>query len=130
VRHPNDARKLRRHQPDGENFHMPRYLIQASYNSTAAAAFVSNPQDRVAGVRAAVEKLGGKLESFDFALGDYDVIGIAAFPDDVAAAALALAVNAPGHLKSYKTTRLMSADEFVAAQRKAHDVAYQAPKKA
>jgi len=109
---------------------MPRYLIQASYNSTAAAAFVSNPQDRVAGIRAAVEKLGGKLESFDFALGDHDVIGIGALPDDVAAAALALAVNAPGHLSSYKTTRLMSADEFFAAQRKAHEVAYQAPKKA
>lgn len=109
---------------------MPRYLIQASYNSAAAAAFASNPQDRVPGVRTAVEKLGGKLESFDFALGDYDVIGIAAFPDDVAAAALALAVNAPGHLKSYKTTRLMSGEEFVAAQRKAHDVAYQGPKKA
>ena len=109
---------------------MPRYLIQASYNATAAAAFVSNPQDRVPGVRAAVEKLGGKLESFEFALGDYDVVGIGTFPDDAAAAALALAVNAAGHLKSYKTTRLMSADEFMAAQRKAHEVAYQAPKKA
>ncbi len=112
------------------DLHMPRYLIQASYNATAAAAFVSNPQDRVPGIRAAVEKLGGKLESFDFALGDYDVVGIGTFPDDGAAAALALAVNAAGHLKSYKTTRLMSADEFLAAQRKAHEIAYQAPKKA
>jgi uncharacterized protein with GYD domain len=109
---------------------MPRYLIQASYTSAAAAAFVSNPQDRVAGVRAAVEKLGGKLASFEFALGDYDVIGIGEFPDDVTAAAFSLAVNAPGHIKSYKTTRLMSADEFLAAQRKAHGVAYQAPKQA
>ena len=59
---------------------MPRYLIQASYNSDAAAAFVSNPQDRVAGVRALTEKLGGKLESFDFALGEHDVIAVGSFP--------------------------------------------------
>src|SRR5680860_546742 len=75
---------------------MPRYLIQASYTAAAAAAFVSNPQDRVAGVRAAAEKLGGKLESFDFCLGDHDVIAVGSLPDDTAAAALSLAVNAPG----------------------------------
>ena len=55
---------------------------------------------------------------------------IVALPDDVAAAALALAVNAPGHLKSYQTTRLLSAQEFLAAQQKAHDVGYKAPTKA
>ena len=109
---------------------MPRYLIQASYTSAAAAAFVSNPQDRVAGVQAVVEKLGGKLESFEFSLGDYDVIAVGSFPDDSTAAACSLAVNAPGHLKSYKTTRLLSAEEFLTAQQKAHDVGYQAPTKA
>lgn len=108
---------------------MPRYLIQASYNASAAAAFVSNPQDRVAGVRAAVKKLGGKLESFEFTLGDYDLVAIATMPDDTVAAAMALAVNAPGHLKRYKTTRLMSADEFLKAQKLAHGLAYSAPKK-
>jgi len=109
---------------------MPRYVIQASYTSAAAAAFVSNPQDRVAGVRALVEKLGGKLESFDFCLGDYDLFAVATAPDDSTAAAIALAVNAPGHLKSYKTTRLMSPQEFLEAQKKAHGTSYQAPSKA
>ncbi len=109
---------------------MPRYLIQASYTSAAAAAFVSQPQDRVSGVKAAVEKLGGTLESFDFALGDHDVVAIGVMADDTTAAALSLAVNAPGHLRSYKTTRLMSAEEFLDAQKKAHGLAYQAPKKA
>lgn len=28
---------------------MPRHLIQASYTSAAAAAFIAHPQDRVAG---------------------------------------------------------------------------------
>jgi len=109
---------------------MPRYLIQASYNSAAAAAFVSNPQDRVAGVQAVIEKLGGKLVSFDFCLGEYDVIAIGMLPDDTTAAALSLAINAPGHLKSYRTTRLLSPEEFMAAQQKAHGVGYKAPIKA
>lgn len=107
---------------------MPRYLVQASYTTAAAAAFTSNPQDRVAGVRALVEKMGGKLESMDYCLGEFDLVAIAVLPDDVAAAAMALAVNAAGHIRSYKTTRLMSAEEFLAAQRKAHGAAYQAPK--
>ena len=109
---------------------MPRYLIQASYNASAVAAFVSNPQDRVAGVKALVKKLGGKLEMFEYALGDYDLFVIASMPDDSSAAAVALAVNAAGHIKSYKTTRLMSSAEFLAAQKKAHGLAYKAPKKA
>ena len=108
---------------------MPRYIIQAAYTSSAAAAFVSNPQDRVAGVKALVEKLGGKLESFDFCLGEYDLYAIASVPDDISAAAISLAVNAPGHVKSYKTTRLMSPEEFLDAQKKAHDLSYQAPTK-
>ena len=109
---------------------MPRYLIQASYTSDAAAAFVSKPQDRAAGIRAVVKKMGGKLESCDFSLGDHDVVAIGTLPDDTSAAALSLAVNAPGHLKSYKTTRLMSAKEFLEAQKKAHSVNYKAPTKA
>ncbi len=108
---------------------MTRYLIQASYNSSAAAAFVSNPQDRVSGVKAILEKLGGKLVSFDFCLGEHDVVAVFEAPDDTTAAALALAINAPGHLSSYRTTRLLSPKEFLAAQEKAHGLSYKAPTK-
>ena len=107
---------------------MARYLVQASYSAAAAAAFASNPQDREAGVRALLDKMGGKLESLDYCLGECDLVAIAVLPDDVAAAATALAINAAGHMRSYKTTRLMSAEEFLAAQHKAHGAAYQAPK--
>jgi uncharacterized protein with GYD domain len=110
--------------------HMPRYLVQASYTSDAIAAFVSKPQDRVAGIRAVAKKMGGKLESCDYSLGDDDLVAIATFPDDTSAAAMSLAVNAPGHLKKFKTTRLMSAKEFLEAQKKAHGASYKAPTKA
>ena len=46
------------------------------------------------------------------------------------AGAMSLAVNAPGHLKKFKTTRLMSAKEFLEAQKKAHGASYKAPTKA
>ena len=107
---------------------MPRYLVQASYTSSAVATFVSNPQDRAAGIQALIEKLGGQMESLDFCLGEYDVIAVASLPDDTVAAAVALAVNAPGHLKSYRTTRLLSPEEFLAAQEQAHGASYEAPK--
>jgi uncharacterized protein with GYD domain len=109
---------------------MPRYLVQASYTPAAAAAFISSPQDRVAGLDAVIKRLEGKLESFDFSLGEYDVVAVYSAPDDTTAAALALAVNAAGHLKSYRTTRLLSPQEFLAAQKKAHGLDYQAPSKA
>jgi uncharacterized protein with GYD domain len=107
---------------------MPRYLVQASYGPTAIAALVSNPVDRTAVLRQLVEKLGGKLESLEYCFGDYDVVGICTMPDDTAATAAALAACAPGHLKAYKTTRLMSAQDFLAALQKAHGTNYQAPK--
>ena len=50
---------------------MARYMIQASYSTQGIADLVSNPQDRAAAVRPLVERLGGKLESFDFAFGDF-----------------------------------------------------------
>lgn len=107
---------------------MPRYLVQASYTAAASAAFVANPQDRTAGVKAVVEKLGGTFESMDYCMGEYDLVAISVLPDDETAAALSLAVTAAGHLRSYKTTRLLSPQEFLSAQKKAHGLSYQAPK--
>ena len=50
-------------------------------------------------------------------------------PDNVSAAAVALAVGASGAFKSFKTTPLMSVDEGLRAMRKGDDVAtrYQQP---
>lgn len=57
-------------------------------------------QGRGTGRRAAVEKvvegLGGKVESFHFALGEEDVYVIPELPDAVTATAVSLTVNASG----------------------------------
>ena len=106
---------------------MARYMIQATYTAEAAAMFASKPQDRVAGVRALLERLGAQMDSFDYCIGDYDVMVTYTAPDDITATALALAALAPGHLKAFKTTKLLSPDEFLMASQKASGAGYQGP---
>jgi uncharacterized protein with GYD domain len=106
---------------------MARYMIQATYTPQAWAAMVKNPVDRGAAVRALLEKAGGRLESIYFCFGENDVIVIAEMPDNVTAAAVALAANSAGHLRSLSTTVLMTVEEIMAAERKAGDLTYSGP---
>jgi uncharacterized protein with GYD domain len=101
--------------------------MQASYTADALATMARNPQDRTPGVATLLKNLGGNLHHLFFALGDYDVVILAEMPDDMVATAVAFAASAPGHLKSYKTTRLLSAEEAMEGMRKAGAVTYQAP---
>lgn len=106
---------------------MPRYLIQASYNQSGISDLVHNPQDRAVVIRTVIERMGGTLESFYYAFGDYDVVAIGEFPDNATAAALAMAVGSGGALRDYKTTVLMSMDEAIEAMRKAGGAGYRPP---
>ena len=107
---------------------MPHYLIEAAYKDTAAKAMVANPQDRSDIVRKTCESLGGKLHSFFFTFGDYDIVTIVELPSNQAAMSLALAVGSAGALSKYRTTVLLSPEEAIAAMRKAKDVNYTAPR--
>ncbi len=51
---------------------MARHLIQASYSSAGIADQVRNPQDRAEAVGPMIEGLGGTMEGFYLAFGDYD----------------------------------------------------------
>lgn len=107
---------------------MALYLIQASYTAEALAALAKNPQDRTPGVSALMEKLGGRLLHLYYALGDSDIVAIAELPDATAATAASFAVSSPGHLRSYKTTPLLTVQEAMEGMRKAGEMTYQAPK--
>lgn len=99
---------------------MPLYMYQAAYTPESIAAQIKEPQDRIE--RAAqplIKAVGGKLLAAGYAFGDYDITVIYEAPDDQAAAALALAVAAGGAAKAAKTTKLLSAQEWVGALRKA-----------
>ena len=106
---------------------MAHYLVEVSYNNRGISDLVNNPQDRSAHVGSVIESLGGRMESFYHAFGDYDAVVIAELPDNVSAAAIALAVGAGGAIRRYKTTVLISTAEAVEAMRKASTVGYRPP---
>jgi uncharacterized protein with GYD domain len=97
---------------------MPYYLSQASWTPEGLQAFMNNPEQRRDLVVKAIENLGGKVESSFIAFGDYDMVSVLQMPDNVSAAAFAMAVSAGGMLKSVKTTPLMSVAEALEAVKK------------
>jgi uncharacterized protein with GYD domain len=103
---------------------MADYMLQLSYSAAAYAALVKKPENRVEAVRKVIEKLGGKIVGIWFAFGDHDVVGIIEMPDNVGAAAFAMAISAGGACKHIKTTPLLSIDEAMAAMKKAGSSGY------
>jgi uncharacterized protein with GYD domain len=95
-----------------------------SYTPEALARLIANPQDRLEAVRAPIEKLGGKIKDSYFAFGEHDAVLITVMPDNVSAAAIAMAFAAGGALRNCQTTALMSAAEALDAMRKAGTCGY------
>jgi uncharacterized protein with GYD domain len=106
---------------------MAYFLLQGVYTADAWKTLVTNPQDRIEVVRPVIERLGGSVESGWFAFGEYDVVLIMQMPDNVSAAAFALAVASGGTFKSHKTTPLMTMKEGIEAMRKAAGTGYKGP---
>jgi len=106
---------------------MGKYMFQARYTSEGAKAIVAaGGSVRRSAVEAACASVGGKLESFYFAFGGVDAFVVADLPDDVAAAALAMAVGAAG-MSSATTVKLISPEDMDKAAKIA--VAYRPPGK-
>ena len=104
---------------------MPKYLIEASYTRDGIEGVMrAGGSSRGAAVKEAAGSVGGELESFHFAFGDHDAIVIVEAPDNEAAAAIALTVNASGGAVA-KTTVLLTPEEVDAAAERS--VAYTAP---
>jgi uncharacterized protein with GYD domain len=104
---------------------MPKYLWQASYSSEGLRGVVrEGGTGRRAAAKNLVEALGGTLEAFYFAFGDADAIIIADLPDEEAATAVALAVNADDRI-DLRTTVLLTPEDVDAAARRS--VEYRPP---
>lgn len=103
---------------------MADYMLQISYSTAAYAALIKRPENRIEAVRKVIEKLGGKLGGFWFAFGDHDLVGMIEMPDNVAAAAFAMAVSAGGACKNVKTTPLLKLEEGMEAMKKAGTCGY------
>ena len=100
---------------------MPKFLIEASYTAEGVkgvqSAGGSSRRDAVASV---AESVGGRLEAFYFGFGDHDAYVIVDLPDNEAAAAVALTVNAAGGATT-KTVVLLTPEEVDAAAKRSVD---------
>jgi uncharacterized protein with GYD domain len=97
---------------------MALYMYQASYTAKSMAAQLMDPQDPVEAIRSALEDLGAEIVVAGFPFGEYDVLVVYEAPDDLTAASVAMAVAAEGEVKSAKTTRLLSGQEWLESLRK------------
>ena len=74
---------------------MPKYLVTASYTAEGAKGLLKDGgSKRRQAIEAALKAVGGTVESFYFAFGKHDVYVIVDAPDNVAVAAVTLAVAA------------------------------------
>jgi uncharacterized protein with GYD domain len=91
---------------------MPRYLIVANYTPEGVRGLFKEGGGtaRRESVRQMVEKLGGTIETFDYAFGKDDAFIVADLPDNVTAASIGLAVGASG-LVGVRTTVLLTPEE-------------------
>ena len=106
---------------------MPYFMVQASYTGEAWGAQIKNPTNRIEQLKPIVASLGGTLEAAYYTFGEYDIMGIAEFPDNQSAAAFSLAASAAGSVNSVRTTPLLTAEEGIEAMRKAGGSSYKPP---
>lgn len=88
---------------------MRSYVILANWTDQG----VKNIRDtltRAKAFGALIENRGGKLREHLYTLGDYDIVMVAEFPDDEAAAAAVLALASLGNVRA-KTVRAFTDDE-------------------
>jgi uncharacterized protein with GYD domain len=100
---------------------MAKYLILADYTLDGVRGVQkAGGSARRDAVAAALDTVGGKLESFHFAFGDHDAYVIADVPDNTSAAAVALTVGASGGATT-KTVVLLTPEEVDAAAKQSVD---------
>jgi uncharacterized protein with GYD domain len=100
---------------------MPKYLFKASYTPTGVAGIQSGGGSaRRDAIAQLAESVGGSLESFYFAFGDTDSYVLFDLPDNTAATAVALAVNAAG-AATVETIVLVTPEEVDAAAQQSAD---------
>ena len=104
---------------------MAKFLIKGSYSVEGTKGLLrEGGSSRKAALEKMIEGLGGKLESFYYAVGDADAYVVIDTPDLATATAASLAVNSSGAVQM-TTTPLMTVEELDAACKKTVD--YRAP---
>jgi len=104
---------------------MAKYLISASYTAEGAKGVLKEGgTKRRQAAEQVIKSAGGKLEAFYFAFGDNDAFVIVDAPDHASVAAMSLAINASGAVRT-KTVVLLTPEEIDQATKKG--TTYRAP---
>ena len=104
---------------------MPKYLTNLSYSQSGLAGLrKEGAVARRSFIEQLVAGMGGKVEAFYFAFGESDVVVVTDMPNNVDAAAFALAVAASG-VGDITTTPLLAPEEVDAAM--SREVGYRPP---
>ena len=107
---------------------MAVYLSRFRYTRESWDALMRDPEDRSLPLGMAIESVGGRLIGLWYAFGDYDGYFLYEAPDNVSAAALAVAISSTeADWGSLETTVLLSLDEAIDAFRRAQFVRYRSP---
>lgn len=97
---------------------MPKYLSLGSYtNEGVKGVMKEGGSGRRKAVEDAVKAMGGRVEAFYFAFGEFDIAAITDVPDNVTAAALAIGIAATG-TANLKTVVLLTPEEIDQATKK------------
>jgi uncharacterized protein with GYD domain len=91
---------------------MPKYLLKARYTSEGLAGVMHNGGSaRREAANDLAKQVGGSVEQFYFAFGDDDAFLICDFPDNEAAARVALTASASGRV-AVTTVPLLTCEEI------------------
>ena len=91
---------------------MAKYLYYGNFVGEGLKGLLKEGgSGRVAALKKLAESVGGKLECYYFAFGEYDYFIIADAPDNASAASISLTVNASGFVKN-NTLVLMTPEEM------------------
>lgn len=100
---------------------MPKYLGRVKFTPEGLNGLrQSGAAGRLDNAKAVAASVGGSMECYYFAFGDYDAYGLFDLPDDEAAAAISIAVNSTG-IGSATITKLLTADQVDEAFRRTVD---------
>ena len=97
---------------------MAKYLIRGNYVGDGIKGLMSDGgSKRRQAAAAAIESVGGSLDSFYYAFGDTDIFAVCDLPDAASAVALSLLINSSGSV-SVSFTPLMTPEDLDAATTK------------
>ena len=104
---------------------MPKYLFEATYMGQGIKGLMQEGgTKRRDALAEALTSVGGTLESFYYAFGYYDVLGVFEAPDDASAAALSLLINSTGSV-NVRLKPLLTVEDLDEAAKKTPS--YRAP---